>query len=147
MKILLPIALVATAAALSACGSTNTKGSWACSAETGTSCAPISAIDNSAPRRGAPGTASSATGIEGAGPVRWWAPDPFVFSSDQGGVRREGDQVIRIVFAPWVDAQGDLHHRSEVMAVMRRGGWWMPAPSTATASAQIDRLGRNALEK
>ncbi len=128
---------------VAACGSTNTKGSWSCGADQGTSCSPISATDN-APRASA---STTSTGIEtAAAPVRWWQPEPFVFSGDLGA-RREGDQVMRIVFAPWVDSQGDLHNRSEVIAVMRRGGWWMPAPSTATASAELDRLGRNALEK
>lgn len=87
-------------------------------------------------------TRPSSPGIESAGPVRWWAPEPFVFSS-QEGVRREGDQVLRIVIAPWVDAQGDLHQRSEVQAVMRRGGWYMPAPTTAEASARLASVGRS----
>ncbi|WP_436358197.1 TraV family lipoprotein [Brevundimonas sp. CEF1] len=143
MRIARFTAAVALALTAAACGSTNTKGSWSCGAEQGTSCSPIAATD-SAPRAAAAG---SATGIEtAAGPVRWWQPEPFVFSGDLGA-RREGDQVMRIVFAPWVDSQGDLHNRSEVIAVMRRGGWWMPAPSTATASAELDRLGRNGLEK
>lgn len=54
---------------------------------------------------------------------------------------------MRVVFAPWVDAQGDLHNRSEVMAVMRRGGWWMPTPTTVDASEQLRRIGRNAVEQ
>ncbi|SRR5690606_57313 len=125
-----------------ACGSTNTKGSWSCAAETGGSCSPISVTDGSAGR----GASPSSVGIDTAGPVRWWEPQPFVFAADQAA-RREGDQVMRIVFAPWVDAQGDLHRRSEVVAVMRRGGWWMPAPTTASASTEISRIGRNALEQ
>lgn len=135
------VAFLAATLALgvSACGGTNTKGSWACSGETGVSCAPISVIDQST------GTGTTARtgspGIESAGPVRWWAPEPFVFSSEPG-VRREGDQVLRVVIAPWVDAQGDLHQRSEVLAVMRRGGWYVPAPTTAEASAQLASVGR-----
>jgi len=126
---------------VAACGGTNTKGSWACSGEPGVSCAPISVIDRAVSAGSADSSASP--GIESAGPVRWWAPEPFVFSSGQA-VRREGDQVLRVVVAPWVDAQGDLHQRSEVLAVMRRGGWYMPAPTTAEASARLASVGRSA---
>lgn len=135
------LALAGLAALTTAC-STNTKGSWACSSPSGSSCAPISTIDNSTES----GAASQVARVEGAAPVRWWEPQPFVFSNGEGS-RREGDQVMRVVFAPWVDAQGDLHNRSEVQAVMRRGGWWMPSPTTVDASEQLRRIGRNAVEQ
>lgn len=116
--------------ALAAC-STNTKGSWSCEAPVGgAACASIESIDRAGSRSAAPNPASP--GIETAAPVRWWEPQPFVFSAEDGP-RREGDQVMKVVFAPWVDAQGDYHSRSEVHAVMRRGGWWVATPAAAQA--------------
>jgi conjugal transfer pilus assembly protein TraV len=114
--------------AVSGCSlSTNTKSNWSCSAPTGAACASIDAIDHAGD---ASRPAPASPGVATAAPVRWWEPQPFVFS-DAPGPRREGDQVMRIVFAPWVDAQGDYHARSEVHAVMRRGGWWVAAPAAA----------------
>lgn len=126
MRTVLTIALGAFA--LAAC-STNTKGSWSCEAPIGgAACASIDSID----RNGSVTSVASSTspGIETAAPVRWWEPQPFVFSGEEGP-RREGDQVMLVVFAPWVDAQGDYHGRSEVHAVMRRGGWWVATPPAA----------------
>lgn len=131
--------IIATSLLLGACGSTNTRGSWSCSAQAGTSCSPIEAIDRGVTQ------ATATPGIEsGAQPLRWWEPQPFVFSAD-AAARREGDQVIRIVFAPWVDGQGDYHERSEVRAVMRRGGWSLPQPGTVQASEALRNVGRNAV--
>lgn len=114
-----------TALVLLAGCSTNTKSNWSCGAVAGSSCAAISQTDQATV---APQAVSAAVSdARGGSPLRYWAPEPFVFS-DQVGARREGDQVMRIVFAPWVDAQGDLHERSVVQAVMRRGGWWMSPP-------------------
>ncbi|MGQ3044186.1 MAG: TraV family lipoprotein [Brevundimonas aurantiaca] len=125
------VVVLMSSLAVSACSlSTNTKGNWSCSAPTGSSCASIDAIDHSADA-GRPSPASP--GVANAAPVRWWEPQPFVFS-EAPGPRREGDQVMRVVFAPWVDAQGDYHGRSEVHAVMRRGGWWVAAPTAAPSS-------------
>jgi conjugal transfer pilus assembly protein TraV len=126
MRAVLAIGLGALA--LGAC-STNTKGSWSCEAPIGgTACASIESIDRNGPA--AASAAANSPGIETARPVRWWEPQPFVFSAE-AGPRREGDQVMMVVFAPWVDAQGDYHGRSEVHAVMRRGGWWVATPPAA----------------
>lgn len=138
------LALVLLAGATLAGCSTNTKGSWSCgSVGPGQTCASIETIDGGA---SASSARADSPGIEGAAPVRWWAPQPFVFS-DGTGPRREGDQVLQIVFAPWVDAQGDYHQRSEVHAVMRRGGWWVPAPTTVQASQTLSSIGRNAIKE
>lgn len=133
-------AIVLVGVGLTAC-STNTKGSWSCSGVgAGQTCASIASIDGGA--NASQGVAAvESPGIEGSQPVRWWEPKPFVFS-DGEGARREGDQVLSIVFAPWVDAQGDYHHRSVVQAVVRRGGWWLPSTSTAEASRTLAAVGQ-----
>nr|WP_276208652.1 TraV family lipoprotein [Caulobacter sp. 17J65-9] len=69
--------------------------------------------------------AAARTTIEGAEVVRWWKDVPRA-SQGPGFPLREGDQVMRIVFAPFVDRVGDYYTRSEVYAVMRPGGWWGP---------------------
>lgn len=135
------LVILMAGASLAAC-STNTKGSWSCGAQRGTSCSSIAQMDGSIARDT---QQEQSPGIESAEPVRWWEPKPFVFSDAQGA-RREGDQVLRLVFAPWVDAQGDYHERSIVRAVVRRGGWVILAPSTAEASATLSSVGRNAVQ-
>jgi conjugal transfer pilus assembly protein TraV len=45
---------------------------------------------------------------------------------------------MRLVVAPWVDAIGDYHGRTEIFAVMRKGAWWVaprPYRSSRPASA------------
>lgn len=142
MRTILVIALMG--AGLAAC-STNTKGSWSCAGVgEGRTCASIDAIDNGT-ARSTSGRNAESPGIEGAEPVRWWEPRPFVFT-DGEGARREGDQVLSIVFAPWVDAQGDYHHRSVVQSVVRRGGWWLPTTSTVQASRTLAAVGASEQE-
>ena len=138
------VALILLAGASLAACSTNTKGSWSCGGVgEGQTCASIAQIDGS---RSSGAANPESPGIENAVPVRWWEPQPFVFS-DGTGPRCEGDQILPVVFAPWVDAQGDYHQRSEVWAVMRRGGWWVPAPNAPRPGPSASEIGRNAVQE
>lgn len=121
--------------ALGGCLSTNTKGSWSCKAPLGGVCQSIGEIDAST-TAGPAGAGPSAipvgarTTIAGAEAVRWWKAVP-VAAQGPGFPLREGDQVVRVVFAPFVDRSGDYYARSEVYAVVRKGGWWGPSAAPA----------------
>lgn len=129
---------------LSGCLSTNTKGSWSCRAPLGGVCQSIGEIE--ATPTGAVAAGPSAvpvtarTTIAGAEAVRWWKSVP-VAAQGPGFPLREGDQVVRVVFAPFVDRSGDYYARSEVYAVVRKGGWWGPsaAPTAFTHPAPYVR--------
>lgn len=132
MKALLAIG--AACVALAGCAST-TEGSWSCKAPKGLggNCHSIEENDRLIGGVGAADPAASA--IEGAQVVRWWKTPPWSSLNGPGVPAREGDQVMRVVFSPFVDRTGDYYPRSEVYAVMRRGGWWGPA---ATPQALVD---------
>ncbi|OYW73483.1 MAG: hypothetical protein B7Z26_11985 [Asticcacaulis sp. 32-58-5] len=118
---------------LSACA--NTKGSWACKAEPGASCSNIATIDANdsvAPGRG---KHKAMTVVDNSGPAAWWSQEDARASPLVTGPRREGDQVMRVVIAAWVDAVGDYHAPSEVYGVMRKGGWWTSPPVSALTPA------------
>ena len=109
---------------LAACAGAPTEKRWSCALGKGAfrSCASIGEIDARSrpqPLEGAGGvTLRSLTGASPAyGPV-----------GAIGGPVREGDAVLRIIVAPWIDAAGDYHARSDVFAVVRRGGWTVPLP-------------------
>lgn len=122
------LTLSLTAAVLMAGCATNTKGSWACKAQEGVSCASIDDIDHGAEAKPAKRRGETAV-IDGAGMVKWWDRAEGYAQPPIKGPRREGDQIMRVVVAPWVDAAGDYHGRSEIFAVMRKGAWWVaPAP-------------------
>ncbi len=117
---------------LSGCltGNTTTH-SWSCRAAGNQTCASISQIDRGPAARDAMKTRPS---IFGAAPANWWDQNRPISVTRQEGPRRETDQTMRILVAPYVDAQGDYHDRSEVYAVMRKAEWWI-APPVAAASA------------
>ena len=104
-------------------------------------CSTIADID-AAKTAGSLGAQSGAlaSSIDGASAVRWWEPKPFVFANPDMGPRREGDQVLKVIFAPWVDAQGDFHARSEVFSLMRRGGWAIGPSSTVQVSRTLEAV-------
>jgi hypothetical protein len=130
--------------ALGGCLSTNTKGSWSCKAPLGGVCQSIGEIDATPTRSGAAGTSmvpvTARTTIAGAEAVRWWKDAPMA-AQGPGFPLREGDQVVRVVFAPFVDRSGDYYVRSEVYSVVRKGGWWAPsaAPPAFTHPAPYVR--------
>lgn len=124
--------------ALGGCLSTNTKGSWSCKAPLGGVCQSIGEIDASA--TGGPAAAgagavpvSARTTIAGSSAVQWWKDVPRA-AQGPGFPLREGDQVVRVVFAPFVDRSGDYYARSEVYAVVRKGGWWGPSAAPTAFS-------------
>ena len=133
------IAVLALAGLAGAC-STNTQNSWSCGAiGKARICSTIADIDAAkSPRSQNLDPGANANSIEGAAPVRWWEPKPFVFASADSGPRREGDQILKVIFAPWVDAQGDFHARSEVFSLMRRGGWAIGPSSTVQVSRTLE---------
>jgi conjugal transfer pilus assembly protein TraV len=135
------LALMALAGLGSAC-TTNTQNSWSCGAiGKARICSTIADIDAlKTPRSTEPDPSANAGSIEGAAPVRWWEPKPFVFAGADSGPRREGDQVLKVIFAPWVDAQGDFHARSEVFSLMRRGGWAIGPSSTVQVSRTLEAV-------
>lgn len=126
--------------ALGACA-TNTKGSWACKAEEGATCANIAAIDSleGPALRGPSRKAKRASVIDSSGPVEWWNQEDARAGELVGGPRREGDQVMRVVIAAWIDAVGDYHAPSEVYGVMRKAGWWTSPPVSALTPAVASR--------
>ena len=135
------LAVLALAGLAGAC-STNTQDSWSCGAiGKARICSTIADID-AAKTAGSLGAQSGglASSIDGASAVRWWEPKPFVFANPDTGPRREGDQILKVIFAPWVDAQGDFHARSEVFSLMRRGGWAIGPSSTVQVSRTLEAV-------
>lgn len=115
---------------LSGCASSSTDSSWSCRAVGNTTCASISQIDNDeVPHKGADHPKNDRqTVIYGAQPAAWWDKSLPTASTREDEPRRENDQTMRIVVAPYVDAQGDYHDRTIVYAVMRRANWWVVPP-------------------
>ncbi|OYW82072.1 MAG: hypothetical protein B7Z26_04030 [Asticcacaulis sp. 32-58-5] len=118
---------------LGACA--NTKGSWACKAEPGSSCSNIATIDANETAPLGRGKHKAKTIVDGSGPATWWSQEDARASQLVSGPRRESDQVMRVVIAAWVDAVGDYHAPSEVYGVMRKGGWWTSPPVSALTPA------------
>lgn len=135
------LAIVGLASLAAAC-STNTQNSWSCGAiGKARICSTIADIDAAkAPRSLGEEPSALASSIEGASAVRWWEPKPFVFANPDTGPRREGDQILKVIFAPWVDGQGDFHARSEVFSLMRRGGWAIGPTSTVQVSRTLEAV-------
>lgn len=128
--------------ALGGCA-TNTESSWACKLPRGVggSCNTIAENDQAA---GEGKISAPLSNIEGAQVVRWWSTPPWSSLTGPGVPAREGDQVMRVVFAPFVDRVGDYYPRSEVFAVMRPGGWWGPA---ATPPSLVQKPAVSAAEQ
>ena len=108
---------------LGACAGAPTEKRWSCAPGKGPfrSCASIGEIDarsNPQPLDRGGVTLRSLTG----------ASPSYGPSGAQRSPVREGDAVLRIVVAPWIDAAGDYHARSDIFAVVRRGGWTVPVP-------------------
>lgn len=136
---ILPFAVLAGSLALVGCG-TNTKGSWACQAAEGSSCASIAQIDSlEGPPAEGKHRRKPAPIVDGAGAVRWWTQEDARAGELANGPRRETDQVIKITIAPWIDAIGDYHDLSDVFGVMRKGGWWTSPPISPLAPAVVSR--------
>ena len=108
----------------------STSHSWACRATGRDGCASIAEIDrpDTVPRPDGPGP------IFGARVAPWWEDGKPTSVTRAPAPRREGDQTMRIVLAPYIDGQGDYHDRSEVYAVMRRAQWWIAPPIEIAAS-------------
>lgn len=111
-------------------GNTTTH-SWSCRAVGNQTCASISQIDRAASDPSRPKPKAS---IFGAQPANWWDQNRPTSVTRQDGPRRETDQTMRVLVAPYVDAQGDYHDRSEVYAVMRKAEWWIAPPAVAPTS-------------
>jgi conjugal transfer pilus assembly protein TraV len=125
-----PLFLLVLPLALSGCLSPGTTSkSWSCRARGNESCAAISTIDQNIE----PET-KARPAIFGARPAAWWEGHPPTAETRSDAPRREGDQTMRIVVAPYVDAHGDYHERSEVFAVMRKAQWWIAPPIAVTSS-------------
>lgn len=100
----------------------NVRGDFQCRAPQGT-CAPTAEIDARAVRRlvrQAPDATLSAL-----------ARTPRTVGSMPLG--RTGERVLRIVFFPYIDAQGLLHDRAVVHAVVESSGWQDGPQATARA--------------
>ncbi|WP_040308402.1 TraV family lipoprotein [Asticcacaulis biprosthecium] len=119
---------------LTACASkSTTTQSWSCRAVGNQTCASIHEIDN---RSAGQDKQVPRTAIFGARLANWWdAPAPTSVTREDAP-RREYDQTMRILLAPYVDAQGDYHDRAEVYAVMRKAQWWIAPPVPVTASPE-----------
>ncbi len=128
------LALLSLALTLTGCVSGGTTSqSWSCRAIGNQTCASIQEIDS---RPAVQGQAPKAQAIFGARPANWWDAPKSLSMTREDAPRREFDQTMRIVVAPYVDAQGDYHDRSEVYAVMRKAQWWIAPPVAAAASPE-----------
>lgn len=132
-----PFLAAALAVTLAACAGSPTESRWSCTPGKGLfrSCASIGEIDTrSQPQRpdGPSVTLQSLTGGELAGAGH---------GATTGMPRREGDRVLRIVVAPWIDAAGDYHSRSEIYAIVQRGGWSFPVPPPPPPPVQVAGAG------
>lgn len=128
------LALLSLALALSGCVTAGTTSqSWSCRAIGNQTCASIEQIDS---RPAVQGQAPKPQAIFGARPANWWDAPKALSVTREDAPRREFDQTMRIVVAPYVDAQGDYHDRSDVYAVMRKAQWWIAPPVAITASPE-----------
>jgi len=139
MQITSRILVGAALLALAGCGSTNTKGTWACAADHGVPCSSIAALD------GQPGPAGATTArrdgkpaplVDGAGALRWWTAADATGGAFDQAPRREPDQFAKVLIGGWIDGSGDYHAPSEVFALMRRGGWWAAPPAVPLVAAR-----------
>ncbi len=142
--------LLALSLVLAGCASSPTQGNWSCRA-VGSTCMSIGQLDNNqAPmnqkvRDHAADDAAIKTTIFGGTPAAWWGPAKPVAVTSEDAPRREADQTMRIMIAPFIDAQGDYHDRTTVYAVMRRADWWIVPPEPVTSEpAPGTRLDRPA---
>ena len=127
LALLLPLVLAACATA------SPTAQSWSCRPAGNQTCAPIHDIDAQASPSPSSGRHKL---VFGARPADWWrAPAPGA-TTREDAPRREGDQTMRIVLAPYLDAAGDYHDRSTVFAVMRKGQWWIAPPVSTSAAPE-----------
>lgn len=125
-------------AALSGCATLggHVSGNFACSAPGG-SCAPTSKIDDQALAMIETG------GITPAGPFEQTAPETGLRTTalhmgDHTVLGRSGEKVVRIVFPPYVDAQGRFHEESAVQTVVERSAWAQSTPlGTRAGERQI----------
>lgn len=134
------ILLLSAGLALSACAGSPTKSNWSCRVERGGVCATIDEIDHSLTSSSSSvlrsgGSLEGAPIVDGASPARWWQTVGTTGAANIGSPVRQSDVVIRVLIAPWIDAAGDYHGKSEVHAVMRKGGWWLNAPDAGPAPA------------
>lgn len=128
------IVLLSLALGLTGCVTASTTSqSWSCRAIGNQTCASISEIDS---RPAVQGQAPKAQTIFGARPANWWDAPKSLSVTREDAPRREFDQTMRIVVAPFVDAQGDYHDRSDVYAVMRKAQWWIAPPVAISASPE-----------
>lgn len=118
--------------ALASCASSNTSTKWTCIAE-GDHCTSIAETDG---RQDKPKRAAGDGVIFDRKPARWWEPNAPGTATRDFDPRRDGDQVMRVVVAPYVDAQGDYHARSEIFAVVRRAQWWLTPPVAKTSAPE-----------
>ena len=121
------VLVLASGLALAACAGSPTEKRWSCAPSKGAfrSCASIAEIDARAhPQPTARGGGVSLRTLTGAAP----AAGALGASGPDVAPVREGDTVLRIIVAPWTDAAGDYHARSDIYAVVRRGGWTVPVP-------------------
>lgn len=128
-----PLSLCLLPLILTGCATKNTTTEWSCVAAAG-KCSTIAQTDaakDEAPKR----TADSV--IFDARTARWWEPNPPGTKTREFDPRRDGDQVMRVVIAPFVDAQGDYHARSEIFAVVRRAQWWLTPPVMEASSPPV----------
>ena len=121
------VAALLTAGLLSACSSfaknKNVGSEWNCGAVEGYTCQSIEETRRQIARPGAsivPGATVAAGGT-----VAGTVPPLFASSSyvaADAPIWRP-DQVMKVQFAPFVDATGNYHARSQVYAVVQKGGW------------------------
>lgn len=118
----------AATAMLVACAGSPTEKRWSCAPGKGAfrSCASIREIDAlSTPQPAQAASAVTLKTLTGGEAFRITAGDGELIPT---APEREPDQVIRVVVAPWIDAAGDYHARSEIFAIVRRGGWALTVP-------------------
>jgi len=120
------LSLFAVAVILSGCASASTTHSWSCRATGADVCASIATIDS---RHDSDAPVKKTQGIFGGHLASWWDQNRPLAETQEGAPRRESDQAMRIVIAPYVDGQGDYHGRADVYAVMRKAQWWIAPPA------------------
>jgi conjugal transfer pilus assembly protein TraV len=116
------------------CTTTNpTSQSWSCRAIGNQSCVNISDID-AQPSIDAHSEANPT--LYGAQLANSWDRSKALSVTNDKAPQRERDQTMHIVFAPYIDVQGDYHERSEIYAVMRKAQWWIIPPKPITQASE-----------
>lgn len=135
MKRLSLVAVAGLSLLTTSCAST-VQSNWSCPIEKGGVCQSTREIDDGALAHGPKHVVKADVAISGAVAARLWGQGGWTAGEVASAPIREPDPVLAVAIAPWVDFGGDYHAGGRVLAVMRRGSWYLspkPVPTVNIA--------------